>query len=304
MSVEVVIRNKQFIKKPLTVQDITMGEYSCGTVDQYMRNTREVKNGDLVIYNKDKIGRGVTVMGWSSAVKNEVTVVANALSTRYDYEMFYDIIRNIMSVWKTKTFEQEGIKYSEADIDKLCQEQRSFTLDFLTDIENTMNDGGGDDLTIFGALLPLELSRSVIKKFGEDKDEEGYADYLHGLQVIDAYYAVPLFYQQKNKKSAFFGSYAITSDTDTIFPTVPKVPPFFTNPQTKKPLECSLYVVMLFSYARKKVVGRLSFEDFIRLADIGNCKEFDSSHVLLKGISEERMEEIAATDHVDPLEGV
>ena len=49
MSVEVVIRNKQFIKKPLTVQDITMGKYSCGTVDQYMRNTREVKNGDLVL---------------------------------------------------------------------------------------------------------------------------------------------------------------------------------------------------------------------------------------------------------------
>ena len=93
MSVEVVIKNKQFIKKPLTVKDITMGKYSCGTVDQYMRNTREVKNGDLVIYNKDKIGRGVTVMGWSSAVKNEVTVVANALSTRYDYEMFYDIIK-------------------------------------------------------------------------------------------------------------------------------------------------------------------------------------------------------------------
>ena len=51
-------------------------------------------------------------------------------------------------------------------------------------------------------------------------------------------------------------------------------------------------------------MGRMSYEDFVKLADIGNCKEFDSSHVLLKGISEEKMDEMAATEHADPLEGV
>ena len=48
MSVEVVIKNKQLIKKPLTIEDITMGKYACGTSDQYMRNTCEVKDGDIV----------------------------------------------------------------------------------------------------------------------------------------------------------------------------------------------------------------------------------------------------------------
>lgn len=304
MSVEVVIKNKQFIKKPLTIQDITMGKYAAGTIDQYMRNTCEVKAGELVIYNPDKIGRGVSINGWSSDLKNEISIVANSFSTKYDYEMFYDIVGNIMRVWKTKNFEEEGIKYSEADLEKLCLEQKTNALKMMADINNLVNRADGEELTFFSAMLPIDLKLDDIQKFGEEKDEEGYANYLHDLQALDAYYAVPLYYGQKNKKDAYFGNYAITSDTDTIFPVEPKIPPFFTDPSTGKALQCSLYVVTLYSYAKKQVVGRLSFEDFVRLADIKNCPEFDASHVILKGISEERMAEMAATEHDDPLEGV
>ena len=304
MSVEVVIKNKQFIKKPLAIQDITMGKYAAGTIDQYMRNTREVKDGELVVYNPDKIGRGVSISGWSSDLKNEISIVANSFSTKYDYEMFYDIIGNIMRVWKTKNFEQEGIKYTDADLEKLCLDQQTNGIGMMADIEKIVNSEDGEDLTFFSALLPLNIKINKIAKFGKAKDLEGYANYLHELQAVDAYYAVPLYYGQKNKKDAYFGNYAITSDTDTIFPVKPKVPPFFTDPSTGKALQCSLYVVTLYSYAKKQVVGRLSFEDFVRLADIKNCPEFDATHVFLKGISEERMAEMAATEHDDPLAGV
>lgn len=304
MSVEVVIKNKQFIKKPLAIQDITMGKYAAGTLDQYMRNTREVKAGELVVYNPDKIGRGVSISGWSSDLKNEISIVANSFSTKYDYEMFYDIIGNIMRVWKTKSFEQEGIKYTDADLEKLCLDQQTNGIGMMADIEKIVNSEDGEDLTFFSALLPLNIKINKISKFGKEKDLEGYANYLHELQAVDAYYAVPLYYGQKNKKDAYFGNYAITSDTDTIFPVKPEVPPFFTDPSTGKALQCSLYVVTLYSYAKKQVVGRLSFEDFLRLADIRNCPEFDSTHVFLKGISEERMAEMAATEHDDPLAGV
>lgn len=304
MSVEVVIKNKQLIKKPLTIKDITMGKYAAGTIDQYMRNTREVKDGELVVYNPDKIGRGVSISGWSSDLKNEISIVANSFSTKYDYEMFYDIIGNIMRVWKTKSFEQEGIKYTDADLEKLCLDQQTNGIGMMADIEKIVNSEDGEDLTFFSALLPLNIKINKIAKFGKEKDLEGYANYLHELQAVDAYYAVPLYYGQKNKKDAYFGNYAITSDTDTIFPVKPKVPPFFTDPSTGKALQCSLYVVTLYSYAKKQVVGRLSFEDFLRLADIRNCPEFDSTHVFLKGISEERMAEMAATEHDDPLAGV
>lgn len=304
MSVEIVIKNKQLIKKPLTIEDITMGKYACGTSDQYMRNTGEVKDGDLIVYNPNKIGRGIGVLPWKSDLKTEITLLANSFSTKYDFEMFYDIVGNIMKVWKTKHFEQEGIKHSADDLSRLCEEQKSSSLDFMADIENIMKDREINEITIFGAMFPLYVETSIIKRLGIARDEEEYADYLHSLQCMDAYYAIPLFYQSKTNADMPFGNYAITSETDTIFPVKPLVPPFVNDPKTGKPLECSLYAVSLYSYAKKQMLARVSFEDFCRMADIGNCEKHDRLHVILKGISEERLAEMAAEGCPDPLEGV
>lgn len=46
----------------------------------------------------------------------------------------------------------------------------------------------------------------------------------------------------------------------------------------------------------------MSFEDFYRLAGVENCQTFDKTHVVIKGISEEKMAEMAASDYVNPLE--
>lgn len=306
MSVEIVIKNKQFIKKPLTIQDITMGKYACGTSDEHMRNTGEVKDGDLIVYNPNKIGRGIGVLPWNSELKTEVHLLANSFSTKYDFEMFYDIVRNIMSVWKTKVFEQEGIKRSVDDIDSLCAEQKSSSLCYMADIENIMKDSEDNNIIIFGAMFPLYLDKADLRRFGETNDEEGYADYLHSLQYRDIYYAIPLIYKSKSNPDSFFGNYAITSDTDTVFPVKALVPPFCNDPRTHKPLECSVFAVSLYSYAKKKMLARLSFDDFRRLADIENCEKHDRLHVILKGISEERMAEMAAEAQnlPDPLEGI
>ena len=303
MSVEVVIKNKQLIKKPLTIQDITMGKYACGTSDQYMRNTGEVKEGNLIVYNPKKIGRGIGILPWKSDLKKEITLLAYSFSTRYDFELFYDIVGNIMRVWKTKHFEQEGIKFSAEDLGRLCEEQKSASLDYMADIENILKDDG-NEITIFGAMFPLYVETRIIKRHGIARDEEEYADYLHSLQCMDAYYAIPLFFNSKGKTDTIFGNYAITSQTDTIFPTEPLVPPFVNDPKTGKPLECSLYAVSLYSYAKKKMLARVSFDDFCKMANIENCEKHDRKHVILKGISEERLEAMAAEVHDDPLEGI
>ncbi len=91
---------------------------------------------------------------------------------------------------------------------------------------------------------------------------------------------------------------------NTIFPIKPMVPPFFNDTKTGKPLECSIYAVSLYSYAKKKMLARVSFDDFCKMADIENCEKHDRMHVILKGISEERLEEMAAAGCADPLEGI
>lgn len=45
MSIDVTIRNRQLIKKPLELQDLTLGKYACCSLDEYGRNTGEIKDG-------------------------------------------------------------------------------------------------------------------------------------------------------------------------------------------------------------------------------------------------------------------
>ena len=267
-----------------------------------MRNTGEVKDGDLIVYNPNKIGRGIGVLPWKSDLKTEITLLANSFSTKYDFEMFYDIVGNILRVWKTKHFEQEGIKFSADDLSRLCEEQKSSSLDFMADIENIMKDREINEITIFGAMFPLYVETSIIKRLGIARDEEEYADYLHSLQCMDAYYAIPLFYQSKTNADMPFGNYAITSETDTIFPVKPLVPPFVNDPKTGKPLECSLYAVSLYSYAKKQMLARVSFEDFCRMADIGrsisNLYFFNNAAPLASWVSSDEMYDIGVDINV------
>jgi len=302
MSVEVVIKNRKIIKKALTIQDLTMGKYECGTQDQYFRYTGEVTEGNLIIYDPKKIGRGISINPWKANLKTEVHLVANTFSTKYDFEMFYDIIKNIMHIWKTTVLEQDGDKHSIDELNDLCVTQKHITLDFMCNIENITQNSKDNDINIFGAMYPLYIEKDAFKKFGMEKDEEGYADYLHSLQCMDAYYAIPVFYSGKDKSDSFFGNYTITSETDTIFPITPNATSFQNNPKTGKPLECSLYAVSLYSNAKDKLLAVVSFDDFCKLADIENCEKHDCRHVILKGISEVRLANMAAAGCPDPLE--
>ena len=302
MSIDVLIKNKQLFKKTLSLQDVTLGKYACGKLDEFGRNDRKSCEGNIVIYDPKKIGRGVSLT-WTPDMKNEIALSVNFLSTKYDMEMFYAIIRNVMQVWKAKTFEQDGISFSEADIDRLCDKQKESSLAFMSDVNQLTKGNKSEFITIFGAMFPLDIEIQVIEKYGAEKDAEGYAEYLHKLQSIDAYYAVPLIYKNKKKANSFLGNFAITSDTDTVFPIEAKVPFGFKNPTTGGDLSCDFFAVTLFSYKKNKVVGTMFFEDFIKQAEVLNNPMFDKTHVLLKGISEEKMDELANSEHRDPLNG-
>ena len=75
----------------------------------------------------------------------------------------------------------------------------------------------------------------------------------------------------------------------------------FINPKTGKQLECSLFTVSLVSLEKKCAIGRMSFEDFANKVNIKECPAFDHSHVFLKGMSEKEIQDLADSEHVDPL---
>lgn len=292
MGVDVRIKNRQIFKKALKINDITLGKYKYGSLDNYWRNTDELVEGRNILYHPNHIGRGIEFQ-WSDNLKDEIALRVNFLSTKYDMEMFYEVIRNILHVWKAKSFEHDASIYTEADLDELCKKQREFNLNYMADIDQI------SITTIFGARHPIDLDKTRVKTFGENKDEEGFADYLHALQYPDAYYAVPIIY--KLNDTEFFGSYAITAETDTIFPKKASDPIMFKNPNTGEPLKCSFFVVTLVSLEKNRAVGRMAFDEFVEKAGIMNCPEHDMTHVFLKGLSEDKIFELAESEHYDPL---
>ena len=301
MSIDVTIRNRQLIKKPLELQDLALGKYACCSLDEYGRNTGEIKDGDIVIYDPEAIGRGITVRAWSSNITKEIQLMVNSLATRRDMELFYEVIKSVMHVWKAKTFEQEDIVYSEADTDKVCSDQKRFALQYMAGLDRMTQNSKSDHVTIGCALMPIDVDVQLFKKFGMEEDEEGFERYLHELQSKNAYYAVPYIYRCKQKENAFFGNFTIISETDTIFPREAKTPFGFKNPVTEKKLECDFFIVSLFSAKQDRVVGMMFFDDFVRLTGIENCQPFDKTHVILEGLSEEKMTELANSEHEDPL---
>ena len=292
MSIEVTIKNGQLFKKPLQISDLTMRKYAYGSLDGSWRNTGELVEGYNVLYDPNRIGRGIE-FSWSNNVKDEIELRVNFISTKYDMDMFYEVIRNILHVWKAKSFDHDGETYHEEDLDELCRLQKELNLKYMSELKQ---DGV---MTIFGAMFPISVKYEKLANYGITNDEEGYADYLHELQSKDVYYAVPIIFQLNDDE--FFGSYSVTATTDTIFPKQAMNPIMATNPNTGGPLECALFVVTLVSIEKRQAVGRMAFDEFIAKARIMECPEFDETHVFLKGLSEEEIQALAASEHIDPL---
>ena len=301
MSVDVTIKNRQFLKKPLSIKDVIMGKYAYGTVDEYGRNTGKHVPGDIVVYDPKKIGRGVT-LPWNRIYKDEISIRLNHLCTKYDADMFYDIVRNIMHVWKTKKFEQDGNMFTEDDIENVRKDVDKSFFDLMADVGTASGGKNSDYITIFGVMYPLDLDIETIEKFGQEKDAEGYAEYLHNMQSQDAFYAVPLIYSDKKKPDSFFGAFAITSGTPTVLPIVPKPPIGTKNPKTGDNLVCDMFVASLFSYEKKKIVGTMKYSDFLEKADVRSAPPVDKTHVLLPGLSEKKMAELAEFAKENPWE--
>ena len=186
MGVDVTIKNKQLFKKPLTVSDLTLGKYQCGVPDQYGRSSRKPGAGDLVIYDENRIGRGVVAFSWSGSVRNQIDLRLNSLSTYTDIDMFCEIVKNILCVWKAKKFEWDGVEYTEADLGNLIAEQKNFTLDLLADIDN-VGKGRNDYITIPCALINLDLRKLNAQQMMNVLLEEYHisnALYIYGEQTF------------------------------------------------------------------------------------------------------------------------
>lgn len=295
MGVEVTIHNKKLIKRPLTISDVA-GSNPYGHADDWFRLEDGLVQGINIIYDQRHIGRGFE-FNWTGDDRNEISLRLNFLSTNYDIHLFYECIRNIMTLWGAKEFTQDGSSYRLSDIDDCEARTRQDNMRYLSEQKERAEEFG--TTIILGAKNPVFLECNAIAEFADKGDLEGYATLLHNTQDQDLYYAVPRIY--KTAQGAFFGNYAVTATADAVFPLKASEPLFFKNPDTGEDLECDFFTVSLCSLEKDAIVARISFEDFKKEVDLDSMPRYDAEHVILRDMTEERIDRIVAKNYPDPL---
>lgn len=292
MALEIKITQKGLLKKELELEDITGGTLKYGVLDYAWRMQEDRLDGDeIVFYNPKHIGRGVTV-NWSEGMKEELILSMPLPATFYDVDLVYDIVKRVCEKWNADSFLQDDVSYQVADIAKLCKEQKEYMPSWLA--ARRERHSAGYEIEILPSVMwPLECDTAMLAEFGENKDMEGFAKYLHEHQALDLFYAAPRFYEVGDTET-YLASYAITATVDSIIPMKPEVPFFASN------LECNQFVVVLVSIEQQRAVGRISYEDFAKAIEIEKLEKFDEGHVIMPELSEERILEII-NQYEDPL---
>jgi hypothetical protein len=296
VGVDVIIRNKKLIRKPLTISDVA-GRYAYGHMDDFFRYEEGLIKGTNIVFDKEHIGRGFE-FDWTGDDKNEIHLRLNFLATIYDIHIFYECIRNIMIVWGTKSFVQDDITFKLSEIPEIAERACQDNNRYLS-MQKDMSDKYGT-IIILGAMNPVYVEPDMISDFVARGDSEGYAKMLHDKQAQDLYYAVPKVYRVNN--GAFFGNYSVTATADSVFPITASDPMFFKNPDTGEGLKCSFFSVSLCSLEKDAIVGRISFDDFKKEVDLESLPRYDATHVILRNMTEERIAQIVEKNYPDPLD--
>ena len=286
MSIEVTVRQRGFFHKtPLELEDLTGNNLKYGIMDfGYRLIPEDTKGGVLVVYDPEHIGRGAEAM-FEEGMKDRITLRLTEFGTTvYDVNLFYEMIERICHKWDTEEFEQGGRKYTLYDIEKLKEENREFCMGYFRDAGRL---SGSDVLTVTAVMMPLRIPAETLEKFGKENDEEGYAKYLHDLQSVDAYYALPALYQSR-QTGEIFGLYAISAGADSIISRKPELP--LSSPVGMD--QVKFFAVSFYVFSEKTVAGTIRYEDFANEVLTPELKAFDDEHVILPGLPEERIREI------------
>lgn len=282
-----------FFKKEINARDLIGDCYECGFRDKFYRLRDEhYKFGTLVVYDPDHIGKGVAI-AWEANRKEDMRLDLEYPCTKYDIDVLYQLVQNICQKWKTTTFIQNETEYQLEEIEELKETAKRNAISHLAWNQGSEEENG--IVYIQGAMWPLYVKQDAILEYAHNQDEEGFASFLHAYQNHDLYYACPMVYRLPDL-SGYFGIFAITATTDSIIPIVPKEPPVTEH---EEGISCDFFVVSLVSLDEKRVIGRISYADFLQSVDAVHLEKFDERHYLLPGLSEEELHHMATLQ--DPL---
>ncbi|WP_028043942.1 DUF4299 family protein [Candidatus Stoquefichus massiliensis] len=285
MSVDITIYQQGLFKKKLKMKDILMDQFAYGRYDQnYVLIPDERNDNELTIYHPDHIARGISVI-WNENEASQIGLHMLLPTTSEEIDDLYLLIEHLCKLWKTTTFIQDGEEKSLNEINEL----KSYIKDFsYASLQSFLNDH--DNGNFFCTMWPYYFRSQDVQHWLTDKTLTNFANDLHQNQIKDLYYANAHMY--KTQDDSILGVYTVTATVDTIFPLKPMIPMSCINFQTGESIEADHYIVALVSLEKEKMLGDISFDEFMKELSHHELHEFDSEHIFFEGLSEEEIETI------------
>lgn len=283
MSIDIEITQKGLFKRNLDYNTI-IGNLGYGVYENN-RLTEGKIGDDFIVYDKNHIGRGISVVCGKDE-KNKVELRMLIPTCNEEIDVFYDIVERICSVWKNSIIMQDNEEIKLSDFSELRSKMKQFnenSLNSFLESSDTMNT-----LALFSAMWQLDVGQEERNEIlASDDPMKAYSEWLHRLQKMDIYYAMPRFYQTDN---GLLGVYFITEETRSTVPLVPSVPFGFSD-GSGKPIEISNWRVSFYSITIDDTVGDMPYSDFIDRVKVG-AKRYDGSRIVIEPMDVNKIKEL------------
>lgn len=283
MSIDIEITQEGLFKKALDYRTI-IGNLGYGV---YQNNRLdEGKIGDeFIVYDKNHIGRGISVTCGKDE-KNKVVLRMLNPTCNEEIDVLYDMIERICSVWTKCVIMQDDEEIKLSDFAQWRNKMKGFNINSLNSFLEKMENM--ETLTLFSAMWQLDMGQEERKEIlASDDPVKTYSKWLHRLQEMDIYFAIPRFYQTGD---GLIGVYFITEDTRSAVPLVPAVPFGFTD-ENGKQITIDNWRVSFYSITADETIGDMLYGDFIERVKNG-AKRYDGSRVIVEPMSDEQLKAV------------
>ena len=244
--------------KEMLPEGLEYGEYG----ENYVLKEAESEDS-VIVFDPACICRGICL----ETSEDSVTLGLSNVTGVSEIHLFYELVRRICNIFGTAVFKREDAIVSLEQADRLEEEDISSAKAGL-DVMLARLEAGEDNVTIFGALNPITMDASDLKKIGGDPEKLGV--FLHDKQSANAYYAAPRVFQDP-KDGSLAGVYSVPCATRTIMPYVP-VAPFYLQQKVDR--------WIVYVYISDEKYGYVEFSDFA--AGVHNLGPYDAAHYLLE----------------------
>jgi hypothetical protein len=225
---------------------------------------READGEDSVmVFDPACICRGICL----ETSEDSVTLGLSNVTGASEIHLFYDLVRRVCEIFGTKVFKREDAIVSLEQAARFEEEDLSSAAAGL-DVMLAKLKAGEDNVTMFGALNPITLDESDLKKIGADPEKLG--TFLHEKQSANAYFAAPRVFQDP-KDGSLVGVYSVPCGTRTIMPYAPAAP-FYLQQKVDR--------WIVYVYISDEKYGYVDFADFA--AGVSGLGPYDAAHYLLE----------------------